>query len=121
MQALNPANYWISMARKRALPKNEIDVELRYANWLAQTILMLQPKNLGLVAGRGAAKTTDIFSQRLQDISYDMPGCYIAISSDTFMNARKNVVPSLIEGWKRNDWQEDYHFVINRKPPSHFN
>ncbi len=108
------------MARKRALPKNEIDVELRYANWLSQTILMLQPKNLGLVAGRGAAKTTDIFSQRLQDISYDMPGCYIAISSDTFMNARKNVVPSLIEGWKRNDWQEDYHFVINRKPPSHF-
>lgn len=81
---------------------------------------MLKPKNLGLVAGRGGGKTTEIVAGRVQDISYDMPGCYIAISSDTFMNARKNVVPSLIEGWKRNDWMEDHHFVVNRRPPSHF-
>jgi hypothetical protein len=108
------------MARRRSIPKNETDVELRYANWLTQTVLMLKPKNLGLVVGRGGAKTTDILAQRVQDISYDMPGCYIAISSDTFMNARKNVVPSLIEGWTRNDWMEDHHFVINRRPPSHF-
>lgn len=108
------------MSRKRAIPKNEVDVELRYANWLAQTVLMLKPKNLGLVVGRGGGKTTEIIAQRFQDIAYDMPGCYIAISSDTFMNARKNVVPSLIEGWKRNDWHEDHHFVINRRPPSHF-
>ena len=108
------------MARKRAIPKSEQDVELRYSNWLAQTILMLQPKNLGLVAGRGGGKTTEIVSTRVQDMSYDMPGAYLAISSDTFMNARKNVVPSLIEGWKRNDWMEDHHFVINRRPPSHF-
>lgn len=108
------------MARKRAIPKNEQDVELRYSNWLAQAILMMQPKNLGAVVGRGGAKTTDIVSNRVQDISYDMPGAYLAISSDTFMNARKNVIPSLIEGWKRNDWMEDHHFVINRRPPSHF-
>ena len=108
------------MARKRAIPKNEQDVELRYSNWLAQTILMLQPKNLGLVVGRGGGKTTEIVANRVQDISYDMPGSYLAVSSDTFMNARKNVVPSLIEGWKRNDWMEDYHFVINRRAPKHF-
>lgn len=107
------------MARKR-LPKNESDVELRYANWLAQTTSILKPKNLGLVVGRGGAKTTEIVATRFQDISYEMPGSYIAISSDTFMNARKNVIPSLIEGWKRNDWMEDYHFVLNRRPPSHF-
>lgn len=108
------------MARKRAIPKTSDDVELRYSNWLAQTILMLQSKNLGLVAGRGGGKTTEIVATRVQDISYDMPGCYLAISSDTFMNARKNVIPSLIEGWKRNDWMEDYHFVVNKRPPSHF-
>lgn len=91
--------------------------DIKYANWLVQTVLMLRPKNLALVLGRGTGKTTDILAQRSQDICYEMPGCYIALSSDTYMNARKNVVPSLIEGWKRNDWFEDYHFVVNTRPP----
>lgn len=108
------------MARKRAIPKNEEQIELRYANWLSQACAILKPKNLGLVVGRGGGKTTDIVAGRAQDINYDMPGAYLAISADTFMNARKNVVPSLIEGWLRNDWMEDYHFVTNRRPPDFF-
>ena len=49
-----------------------------------------------------------------------MPGCLGAISSDTYMNATKNILPSIINGWNRKGWVEDIHYVTNQKPPNHF-
>ena len=105
---------------KTSLPKTEKDVHLTFANWLQQTILMLQAKNVIAVLGRATGKTTGILAPRIQDISEDMPGCYIAITSDTYMNARRNILPSITDGWKNNQWIEGTHFVVNKQPPKHF-
>ena len=105
---------------KTSLPKTEQDVYIAFANWLQQVILMLQPKNAVAILGRATGKTTGILAPRIQDISEDMPGCYIAITSDTYMNARRNILPSITDGWKNNQWMEGIHFVVNKQPPKHF-
>ena len=96
------------------------NVELRYSNLVNTIFKLAKPKNLYVIAGRGTGKTTDILADRSIDIAYDMPGCYIALSADTYMNAIKNVLPQLIEGWERNGWVEDIHFVVGKRPPQHF-
>lgn len=83
-------------------------------------VTMLKVQHLVLILGRGTGKTTDILAKRTMDICYEMPGAYIAISSDTYMNAVKNVLPSIIEGWERNGWIEDVHFVVGVRPPKNF-
>lgn len=108
------------MPRLKTIPTQSPNAELQYANWLQQLILMIKPKNLGLIAGRGTGKTTGIMAPRFMDISEEMPGCYMAVSSDTFMNARKNIIPSLMDGWKMNGWIDEYHYIVNRRAPSHF-
>lgn len=108
------------MSRIKTIPKHQNDIDLQYANWLQQTVLMLQPKNFFGVIGRGGGKTTGILAPRSQDIAEDMPGCYIAVSADTFMNARKNIIPTLVDGWEMNGWREGLHFVVNKRPPNHF-
>ncbi|WP_074406631.1 hypothetical protein [Aquimarina megaterium] len=108
------------MSRKKKIDKTAENVELRYGNWLSILIALIAPKNLYAILGRGTGKTTDILAQRAQDICYDMQGAYVAISSDTYMNALKNVIPSLIEGWERNGWIEGIHFVVGQRPPKHF-
>ncbi len=80
----------------------------------------MSPQNLWVVAGRATSKTEDILAERVQELSYEMPGCFVALTSDTFMNATKNILPGLIEGLKRKGWLEGVHFVVNEKPPKHF-
>jgi hypothetical protein len=81
---------------------------------------LIAPKNLMVVAGRGTAKTSDIIAERSQDIIYDMPGSYQVFVADTYVNALKNVVPTLLEGWNRKGWMEGKHYVTDERPPSHF-
>lgn len=107
------------MSRKRINYEHEA-VSVRLANWLAQLVLMLQAKFTYLVVGRGGTKTTQMASRMLQEVSDDMKGCQIAISGDTYMNLRKNVIPSLIQGWEFNGWIEGVHFVVDQRPPDHF-
>ncbi|MCH8490016.1 MAG: hypothetical protein LAT81_08825, partial [Oceanicaulis sp.] len=102
------------------LPKKILesdDVELRYANWLRQVVDMISPKDLYLYLGRAAGKTTDFVAERLQDIVYDMPGAFIAVVADTYMNAMKNILPSLMEGLARKGWIEGIHYVKDKRPP----
>lgn len=108
------------MSKKKTVDLQSNDVEIRYANSISMVVKLLQPKNLYLILGRGTTKTTDILSGRAKDISYDMSGCFMALTSDTYMNAMSNIVPSLIEGWERLGWIEDIHFVVGKRPPSHF-
>jgi hypothetical protein len=108
-----------SMSRKRVDYEHET-VDVRFSNWLAQLVMFIQAKFTYLVVGRGGTKTTQMSARMLQEVSYDMPGCQIAISGDTYMNLRKNVIPSLVQGWKFNGWIEDVHFVLDKRPPSHF-
>ncbi len=99
-------------------PNNE---ERRFGSWIKQTIDLISPKNLKLVAGRGTAKTSDILADRSIDIVHDMPRAMFALVSDTYVNSLTNIVPTLIEGWReRKGWIEGVHYVTDERPPDSF-
>jgi hypothetical protein len=98
--------------------KNNARVELAYASWVNQMIDLVSPKDLFLVGGRGTSKTTEIQAERSINIIYDMPRAYSAFVADTYDNALRNIVPSLLEGWtQRRGWREGVHFVTDERPP----
>lgn len=97
------------------------NVELRYGNIVKQSIDLISPKHLRVVAGRGTTKTTDIQADRSMDVIYDMPRSVLGWVADTYVNARDNVIPKLIEGWREyKGWREGTHFVVDERPPSNF-
>ena len=108
------------MSRKLRIDKTANDVELRYSNWFSTMCNFISPQNLWIVGGRATSKTEDILAERVIEVSYEMPGCFVALTSDTFMNATKNILPGLIEGLKRKGWKQGLHFVVNEKPPKFF-
>ncbi len=105
---------------KRQIRRDREGVKFGYSNWLAQFIQLLSPNSLDIVAGRGTSKTEDILARRAIEVSAEMPGCFVAITSDTFMNAKKNVWPSIINGWNRIGWKEGIHYLVDKRPPKHF-
>ena len=105
---------------KPKIKKDALDVSLRYMHWLAQVIDLIKPTNLYLILGRAGAKTVQVLSKRFKDISKEMPGAFISVSADTYMNAVKNIIPNIIKGWELNGWIEGIHFVVDKRPPKHF-
>lgn len=97
--------------------KNDKAAELRFGTWAKQTIDLVSPKDLYLIAGRGTAKTSDIVAERTMDIVFDMPRAYTAFVADTYDNAVRNIAPTMIEGWLRKGWKEGVHFVTDERPP----
>jgi hypothetical protein len=81
---------------------------------------LIAPKDLYLIAGRATAKTSDIIAERSMAVFRDMPHSKSVFVSDTYVNALKNITPTLIEGWNRKGWREGIHYVTDQKPPSHF-
>ena len=104
------------MTRKKKL-KITNDVEVRYANWMAQLIAVMQPWSLYWIAGRASAKTVQVLAERVQEVAHDCPGAPFAWVADTYSDLHKNVIPSLIDGLSLLGWMPDTHFVINREPP----
>jgi len=105
------------------------EVEYRYSNWISETVDVIKPKNLGLVGGRGTAKTQDLLAKRSIDIIYSMPRGTFAFLADTYVNALTNIIPNLITGWERQGFLEDSkvdgirkpgHFVTDVEPPFDF-
>ncbi len=96
------------------------NVEGRFGSWLKQTVDLIAPKNFYGVIGRGGAKTEDFIAERSMDIMDDMPGSYLAFVCDTYDNALRNIIPSLINGWARKGWVEGLHYVVDERPPSSF-
>lgn len=108
------------MSRKTHVSLNDTDVTGKYANWVSQTISLIAPKHLRLIAGRAMAKTTDVIAGRSQNVCWDMPRSFQVLVSDTYINCLKNIVPALLEGWNRKGWKEGIHYVTDKRPPSHF-
>lgn len=108
------------MSRRTHVSLNTPDVEARFASWVKMVIDIVSPKDLYLVGGRATAKTTEIIAERSMAICYDMPRSMQVIVSDTYINALKNIIPAIIEGWKRKGWREGIHFVTDSRPPNHF-
>lgn len=108
------------MSRKKKIDKTSSDVELRYANWFGAQCSLIDATHMWIIGGRATAKTEEIIAKRVQKLSYEMPGCFVALTADTFMNVTKNIMPGIIEGLKRKGWKQGVHFVVNEKPPKFF-
>lgn len=108
------------MSRRTHVNLEDDRVTGQYASWVKQAIDLIAPKDLYLIAGRATAKTSDIIAERSQTICRDMPHSKQVFVSDTYVNALKNITPTLIEGWNRKGWIEGKHYVTDAKPPSHF-
>lgn len=105
------------MTRKKKLQLSENEVEIRYANWVAQMISIMMPWSLYWVAGRASAKTVQVLSERVQEVAQDCPGAPFAWVADTYSDLHKNVIPSLIDGLQLLGWEPGTHYVINEEPP----
>lgn len=105
------------MTRKKKLKTTSDDVEVRYANWMAQLIAVMQPWSLYWIAGRASAKTVQVLAERVQEVAHDCPGAPFAWVADTYSDLHKNVIPSLIDGLSLLGWHPGTHYVINQEPP----
>ncbi len=103
------------MHRKKVNPKSD-QVKVQFANWLSQVCLLVMPRFLYMIAGRGSAKTTDIQVDRLIEMAYDMPGAPVCWISDTYANLTKNVLSSVIEGLAMKGYYKDIHYTIGTAP-----
>jgi hypothetical protein len=108
------------MSRRTHVNLDDDRVTGQYASWIKMVIDLIAPKDLYLIAGRATAKTSDIIAERSITICRDMPHNKMVFVSDTYINALKNIRPTLIEGWNRKGWREGIHYVTDSKPPSHF-
>ena len=70
-----------------------------------------------LIAGRGAAKTTDFQVERLIEMAYDMPGAPVCWVADTYTNLTTNILPVVIDSLERRGFIENIHFVVEKEPP----
>lgn len=65
------------------------------------------------------AKTSDIIAERAQNICWDMPRSYQVLVSDTYMNAMKNVVPTLLGVGTVKDGAKEFIMLrISDLPPT---
>lgn len=108
------------MSRRTHVNLDDDRVTGQYASWIKMAIDVISPKNLYLIAGRATAKTSDIIAERSMTICRDMPHSKQVFVSDTYVNALKNITPTLIEGWNRKGWREGIHYVTDSRPPTHF-
>ena len=90
---------------------------VQYMNKTAQIAALVSPRNLYAELGRGSSKTTDILTERMVEIIYDMPGAPCAWISDTFANLTQNVIPTVLESLERKGYHEGVHYVIEKQPP----
>ena len=71
------------MTRKKKLKISD-DVEVRYSNWMAQLIAVMQPWSLYWIAGRASAKTVQVLAERVQEVAQNCPGAPFAWVAETY-------------------------------------
>jgi len=80
-------------------------------------LAIMLPWSLYWIAGRASAKTVQVLSERVQEVTLDCPGAPFAWVADTYSDLHKNVIPSLIDGLSNLGWELGTHYVINQEPP----
>lgn len=91
--------------------------DVKFMNKYAQIAALVSPRNLYAELGRGSSKTSDILTERMIEIVYDMPGAPCAWVSDTFTNLTQNVIPTVLESLERKGYHEGVHYVVAKRPP----
>lgn len=107
------------MSHRRLLSadRDQKVADVLYMNKYAQVASLISPRNLYAELGRGSSKTTDILTERMLEIVFDMPGAPCAWVSDTFSNLTQNVIPTVLESLERKGYKEGIHYVIEKRPP----
>lgn len=93
------------------------DTELTFSTMLKILVDWIDCWMMVIVAGRGAAKSSEIHASRLMRVVEDMPGAPLAFIADTYVNLSTNILPAVKLGWKRKGWHEGTHYVTNQRPP----
>lgn len=94
--------------------------EYIYANPADIFVTLVDPKDLNLISGRATGKTTAILARRMLRINRSMPGAYLAFTGDFYSNLLSNTVPAMLKGWEDMGLEEGKDFVVNERPPAHF-
>ncbi|WP_341221051.1 hypothetical protein [Polaribacter atrinae] len=105
---------------KRTHVKKDKDVKVVYETWVGVMCALIAAKNQILIIGRGGGKTTNYMAERSMLINKEMPNAYFFFLADTYVNALDNIIPSLLEGWRRKGYKEGIDYVTDAPPPSHF-
>lgn len=87
-----------------------------YTTKVNAAIQLVKPQNLYVVGGRATSKSMDILASRLLDIVKAMPRAKLALTADTYVNLRTNVLPQLIAGWEMKGIYENRDFVVGDEP-----
>lgn len=102
----------MSHRRQIRTDKAQDVADVLYMNKYAQIAALVSPRDLFAELGRGSSKTTDILTERMIEIVFDMPGAPCAWVSDTFTNLTQNVIPTVLESLERKGYREGVHYVI---------
>lgn len=68
--------------------------------------------------GRGTGKSEGVIAERIHHNTFAMPRSKGILVAPTYMHALVNVLPNVIEMWKRMGYYRDIHYFIGRKPPA---
>lgn len=97
------------------MKKNEAYRQI-YTTKVNAAIQLVKPQNLYVVAGRATSKSMDILASRTLDIVRSMPRAKFALTADTYVNLRTNILPQLIAGWEMQGVYEGRDFVVGDEP-----
>jgi hypothetical protein len=71
--------------------------------------------------GRGTGKSEGVIAERIVHNTFAMPRSKGILIAPTYMHALVNVLPNVLEMWKRMGYHRDLHYFIGRKPPASWN
>lgn len=87
-----------------------------YTTKVNAAIMTVKPQNLYVIGGRATSKSMDILASRTLDIVRSMPRAKFALTADTYVNLRTNILPQLIAGWEMQGVYEGRDFVVGDEP-----
>ncbi|MHA1169456.1 MAG: hypothetical protein ACTSRU_16645, partial [Candidatus Hodarchaeales archaeon] len=91
-----------------------------YQNKAQIRALLVNPWSYYGVFGRGTGKSVRILAQRAVDLAYSMPGASFGWYGNTYLNLQANLIPNVIKGFEELGYLEGINFVVDKKPPAHF-
>jgi hypothetical protein len=77
--------------------------------------LMVYPKILFGVAGRGTGKSTGVMAPRIANCCVKMPQTNNGLLSRTYKQTKTRTLPAIKSGWNKLGFTEGLHFVIGKK------
>ena len=98
---------------------NDFELIEKYNSNLQLQVLLADTQNMVCEIGRGSGKTTEMFSPRIVNISYDMPRSIVMLVAPTYTFILNTIVPGLIK-YLATHYHRGLHYEYGCEPPKHF-